>query len=670
MHSKITNFLAIAMFALTSASAYAASAVNINLPDAAVTQTTVDDETPEVTARVARVSFIIGQAQIRRADAVDWENLTLNLPIVEGDEITTSENSKVEIQLDNDTHIRMDGLSYFKFTTLSDEGVAGSLSQGTVSARLNSLDPNASYFEIDAPGSTIAAEKPGVYRIDAAKGDSNAIRVAVSEDGEARVYTQSAGFTVKNGRSAHIFVDGSNEGDWDSGDLAKFTDGFDTWALERDAAIAKSLQTAHYDKYYDRDMYGADDLDAYGDWVYTKKYGYVWKPFGSATRPYSDWSPYRYGQWRWVPPYGWTWVNDEPWGWATYHHGRWIWDDGYWAWTPYGEIRYARSWWFPALVVVSIFNSNVCWYPLPYSYGYYNYNSYWYSNGGGWRNGRGHGNHGPGGNGGHGGHGGGHGPTPTPTPSGGGSGDIGPGLYKGPKKPPLGDVPPGGVVSIPQGDFGRIIKGVKKAPLDDANAILKKVPNDRELAPRLPAMSDVSSRLPKDIRAEKPKIATVAEGRLKTGAAPRSDTALDKQLRSTRIYGDRSPAKDPPVNSPGRRSPEAGQRKLGAVERPDIKPRDTSPRSTGDTPKVKVQPQDKGVFQPKPQPPVRETRPDTTPRQQPKYDPPAPRPQPRPSPPQRPQPQPRNDSPKRSSPPPQKSAPSSQGKESRGGRKG
>ena len=66
-----------------------------------------DDETPDVTARVARISFIRGEAKIRHADGGDWEKLTLNLPIVEGDEIATESDSRVEIQFDNYQHLRL-----------------------------------------------------------------------------------------------------------------------------------------------------------------------------------------------------------------------------------------------------------------------------------------------------------------------------------------------------------------------------------------------------------------------------------------------------------------------------------------------------------------------------------------------------------------------------------
>src|SRR5580765_3888694 len=71
-------------------------AQTVNLPAVGGYDTTDDDETPDVTARVARISFIRGEVKIRRADQDDWETATLNLPVVEGDEIATDGTSRVE----------------------------------------------------------------------------------------------------------------------------------------------------------------------------------------------------------------------------------------------------------------------------------------------------------------------------------------------------------------------------------------------------------------------------------------------------------------------------------------------------------------------------------------------------------------------------------------------
>ena len=56
----------------------------------------------------------------------------------------------------------------------------------------------------------------------------------------------------------------------------------------------------------------------------------VWFP----TSVPDDWAPYRFGHWDSIPPWGWTWIDDQPWGFAPFHYGRWINVDGHWGWVP------------------------------------------------------------------------------------------------------------------------------------------------------------------------------------------------------------------------------------------------------------------------------------------------------------------------------------------------
>jgi len=48
----------------------------------------------------------------------------------------------------------------------------------------------------------------------------------------------------------------------------------------------------------------------------------------------AGWAPYREGHWAWVEPWGWTWIDDEPWGFAPFHYGRWAFVAGAWSWVP------------------------------------------------------------------------------------------------------------------------------------------------------------------------------------------------------------------------------------------------------------------------------------------------------------------------------------------------
>ena len=551
MHSKLVRLLPTAFLAVLTAvpGVFATPAQTLNLPDAQnYTLPDGEEDTPDITARVARVSYIDGDAQIRRLDSQDWEKLTLNLPIVEGDEITTSLGTRVEIQFNSKTHLRLTENSYLRVIKLKDEGIAVSLPEGSLSLRLVDFDKERSYFEIDAPNTTIAAQRSGMYRLDAGKQGDDAIRVSVLDQGEARVYSDTSGFTIKTGRSSRIFIAGNNAGEWETGDASRYADDFDTWALQRDETIANQLKTAYYDKYYDQDIYGAEELNDNGTWIHTNKYGFVWRPHRSSISRYTAWSPYRYGHWRWVPPFGWTWINDEPWGWATYHYGRWFYDDGYWNWTPYGYYRYSRSWWQPALVIFTTWGGNYCWYPLPYSYAYYNYNYYYFNN------------H-------HGGHyGGGHNgnPTPSPTPD-----------PRGIKvrQPPIEIVPPTGVITVKPDRFGIKNNGATVMDATLAKSLLTRIPDIKQTAPILPEYAQIKGSLGAEIKTVRPPLAVKADS-VKTGATVRnSDAPLDNELRTTRNLGGRPPVKTvEPIRSNGGTVPPSTTRQTGGVDRSTDRP--------------------------------------------------------------------------------------------------
>jgi hypothetical protein len=87
-----------------------------------------------------------------------------------------------------------------------------------------------------------------------------------------------------------------------------------------------------------------DELDRYGTWRDVPPYGPVWVPLNVAP----DWVPYSTGGWVHDRYYGWTWVDTAPWGWAPYHHGRWVFVHGHWAWAP-GPVV-VRAVYAPALV--------------------------------------------------------------------------------------------------------------------------------------------------------------------------------------------------------------------------------------------------------------------------------------------------------------------------------
>ncbi len=345
----------------------------------------VDDDI-EVTARVARISSVEGNVQIKRKAEAEWETASLNFPVVEGDEITVSANGKLEIQFDDQNFLRVAENSLIRITTLRDEGISVGLTQGTLSLRVYEFDQEKTFFEIDAPHTMVSVQTAGIYRIDAKSSDQ--VKITAFEDGQVRVYSESSAFLIKGGRSATIFLTDDRLGEWETGDLASFSDEWDTWVANRDVAIGQlranaiAGYTSVNDPDYGQDIVGTADLNNYGSWTGSVDYGQVWRPNSASMSVYGNWSPYQFGHWTWLNPFGWTWVGAEPWGWTTSHYGRWINDAGGWGWVPYsyyqrqniGINRGRRNLWRPANVNVFNVGKDIAWYPLSYRDRYNDFN--------------------------------------------------------------------------------------------------------------------------------------------------------------------------------------------------------------------------------------------------------------------------------------------------------
>ena len=96
------------------------------------------------------------------------------------------------------------------------------------------------------------------------------------------------------------------------------------------------------------------NLNPYGEWIEVDYDLVVWKPYNVHT----SWSPYSVGNWEYTS-YGWYWESYEPFGWATYHYGRWYYDDFYgWVWIPGYE-------WGPSWVEWRYSDAYIGWSPLP-----------------------------------------------------------------------------------------------------------------------------------------------------------------------------------------------------------------------------------------------------------------------------------------------------------------
>ena len=112
----------------------------------------------------------------------------------------------------------------------------------------------------------------------------------------------------------------------------------------RNPADQPAPQPPQSTQYVSAETTGYDALDRYGRWETLPDAGPVWFP---TTVP-DDWAPYRFGHWDSIAPWGWTWIDDQPWGFAPFHYGRWVNLDGHWGWVPGGVVPHPV--YAPALV--------------------------------------------------------------------------------------------------------------------------------------------------------------------------------------------------------------------------------------------------------------------------------------------------------------------------------
>lgn len=315
-----------------------------------------DDDDPP--ARVARMNYAQGSVSFQPGGEGDWVEAVPNRPLTTGDNLWADRNSRAELHVGS-TAIRLSSETSLTFLALDDRGIQLRLAQGSVMLRVRHLDDDDT-IEVDTPNLAFQIQRNGEYRVDVdADGHTTTVDV-IQGRGEAIGGGQT--YTIVANQEA-VFS-GDDELNYDINQLPR-PDAFDDWAQERD----RREDRADSANYVSREMTGYEDLDDYGRWSYTANYGPVWMPRNVPV----DWAPYRYGHWVWVAPWGWTWVDDEPWGFAPFHYGRWCQVGGGWAWVPGPVVM--RPVYAPALVAfvggggfhfsVSLGGGpGVAWFPL------------------------------------------------------------------------------------------------------------------------------------------------------------------------------------------------------------------------------------------------------------------------------------------------------------------
>ncbi|MGB2817089.1 MAG: DUF6600 domain-containing protein, partial [Burkholderiaceae bacterium] len=315
-------------------------------------QGSASDAPPLIAGRVAIAE---GDAQIWRVEedsAGQWDGAQVNDVVSVGTGLYTGADGRNEIRVGPHT-FRLGANSRGGFGQLDYSTAAFNLEYGTLNVRLGNPE-HGETTAVTAADLRVELSAPGRYRIDGT--DQGPMRLTVFE-GHGTVRSASNAIGVSPGQ-AIVVNPGSSGFNFEQATST----GFDQWALSRDEQY-RQVRSVQYVSPY---MTGYEELDTYGEWAPDVAYGTVWYPRVVPV----GWAPYRYGQWRWVRPWGWTWVDQAPWGYAPFHYGRWIVLGGRWGWVPGGYVR--RPVWAPALVgfvgntgsVAVGVGPVVGWYPL------------------------------------------------------------------------------------------------------------------------------------------------------------------------------------------------------------------------------------------------------------------------------------------------------------------
>jgi hypothetical protein len=304
-----------------------------------------------------RVNLAHGDVQVKIADTGEWVPASVNMPIVEGDELWVPEGSRAALQTTRGDFIRLDEGTALQILRMDVNSYQFFLAEGRVYV-LNRA-PRRSVLQIDTPDASIRAFGNARFRIDIPGGETD---VSVFR-GSVQVENGDGTTTVRAGDMLAVGADGYVE-------LSPVPppDDWQRWNAQRDRIVLARGKSYGY--LPDELRMYSSDFEENGRWVNVPEYGYVWTP---TVVVIGDWAPYRHGRWVWRGG-NYVWIGYEPWGWTPYHYGRWTFAARIgWCWVPpaRGDV-----YWSPGYVGWVRSGDHVAWVPLAPRETYYGYGNY------------------------------------------------------------------------------------------------------------------------------------------------------------------------------------------------------------------------------------------------------------------------------------------------------
>ena len=297
--------------------------------DAAIAQSGIDGSYGYIRA-------LEGSGTLIQVDTQERVGVSVNEPILAGDRLFSSGDSRIEVLLADGNILRVGDRAELLFRALANSGDRNDpasvieLARGTLQLVVSADQQGAEFPAVVTPNATIRARGAGSFLI--AIDDDRRSEVIVRE-GVADVTTPSEAAEVRRGE--RLFVEGPQ------GERLDFAAAPDLDRLEAWGLGLGDYADGEYAAHVDQDLhYAASSLSGHGAWVRVDA-GVAWRP-----RVSSGWAPYRDGRWRHTPS-GLFWVSYEPWGWVPYHYGYWDLHPHWgWVWFPGRRFAGAHVYWY------------------------------------------------------------------------------------------------------------------------------------------------------------------------------------------------------------------------------------------------------------------------------------------------------------------------------------
>jgi hypothetical protein len=283
-------------------------------------------------ARIVRLSYVEGEAELDRGDGRGFVRAFQNMPVIEGVRLLTRANARVEVEFEDGGTLRLapDSQVSFEELRLGDSGekiTHVALEEGTLYANLKDHDHDQLAFSF--AHQQLRLRQSSRFRIDI---NQEQLNVAVFR-GELELERANAEH-VKIKKNETLAVDFAEPERYylSKGIIEGSEDYWDREREEQHVAAENHYRSNSYSAgsaYSSMAYYGYDDLASYGSWTSYPSYGYLWQPYGVNYA----WNPFGYGAWVWYPRFGYIWTSAYPWGWTPFRFGSWVFVNGHgWCW--------------------------------------------------------------------------------------------------------------------------------------------------------------------------------------------------------------------------------------------------------------------------------------------------------------------------------------------------